>query len=170
MQADEPIRIAPATPADVPVILAFIRELAEYERLSDACVATEAALREHFFGPRPAAEVLIARVGGAPAGFALYFGTFSTFLARPGIHLEDLYVRADLRRRGVGRALLQHLAGIAVARGCGRLEWAALDWNEPAIRFYEKIGAVKLDEWTTFRLAGEPLQRFAGEAPALGQP
>ena len=160
-QADR-TKIDPATPADVPVILSFIRELAEYEQLSDRCVATEQALREHLFGPRPAAEVLIAWVDGASAGFALYFGTFSTFMAKPGIYLEDLYVRAKLRRQGVGHALLQHLAGIAVERGCGRLEWAALDWNEPAIRFYEKIGAVKLDEWTTFRLTEEALQRFAG--------
>ena len=157
--------VTDATVADVPVILSFIRELAEYERLSHACVASEEALREHLFGPRPAAEVLIARVGGAPAGFALYFGTFSTFLAKPGIYLEDLYVRPDMRRRGVGHALLHHLAGIAVARGCGRLEWAALDWNEPAIRFYEKLGTVKLDEWTTFRLTGESLHRFAGAKP-----
>ena len=157
--------VTDATVADVPVILSFIRELAEYERLSHACVASEEALREHLFGPRPAAEVLIARVGGAPAGFALYFGTFSTFLAKPGIYLEDLYVRPDMRRRGVGQALLLHLAGIAVERGCGRLEWAALDWNEPAIRFYEKLGAVKLDEWTTFRLTGESLHRFAGASP-----
>ena len=163
MGDDDHVHIAPATPADVPAILSFIRELAEYEKLSHRCVATEAGLREHLFGPRPAAEVLIARVDGAPVGFALYFGTFSTFLAKPGIYLEDLYVRGDLRRRGVGRALLQHLARIAVARGCGRLEWAALDWNEPAVRFYEKIGAVKLDDWTTFRLGDEPLERFAAE-------
>lgn len=162
---DQPT-ISWASEADVPAILSFIRELAEYERLSDRCVATEEMLRENLFGPRPAAEVLIARVGGAPAGFALYFGTFSTFLAKPGIYLEDLYVRADFRRRGVGRALLQRLAQIAVSRGCGRLEWAALDWNEPAIRFYENIGAVKLDEWTTFRLSDEPLRRFAGAADA----
>lgn len=162
---DQPI-VSRAAEADVPVILSFIRELAAYEKLSHACVATEAALREHLFGQRPAAEVLIARVGGAPAGFALHFGTFSTFLAKPGIYLEDLYVQADRRRQGVGRALLLELARIAVSRGCGRLEWAALNWNEPAIRFYEKIGAVKLDEWTTFRLVGEPLQRFAGGPPA----
>jgi GNAT superfamily N-acetyltransferase len=160
-EVDADIHVARATLPDVPAILSFIRELAEYERLSDRCVATEAGLREHLFGPRPAAEVLIARVGGPPAGFALYFGTFSTFLAQPGIYLEDLYVRAELRRRGVGRALLQHLARIAVSRGCGRLEWAALDWNDPAIRFYEKIGAVKLDEWTTFRLGDQALARFA---------
>ena len=159
-QADR-TKIDPATPADVPVILSFIRELAEYEQLSDRCVATEQALREHLFGPRPAAEVLIARVDGASAGFALFFGTFSTFLAKPGIYLEDLYVRPDRRRQGVGRALLHGLARIAVERGCGRLEWAALNWNEPAIRFYEKIGAVKLDEWTTFRLSGESLESFA---------
>lgn len=161
MPASVVTSIAPAAPADVPVILSFIRELAEYEKLAHRCVATEDMLREHLFGPRPAAEVLIARVDGVPAGFALYFGTFSTFLARPGIYLEDLYVRADLRRRGVGRALLHRLARIAVERGCGRLEWAALDWNEPAIRFYENIGAVKHDGWTTFRLSDEPFQRFA---------
>ena len=159
------VHIVPATPADVPVILQFIRELAEYEKLSDRCIATEEMLREHLFGLRPAAEVLIARVGDEPVGFALYFGTFSTFLAKPGIYLEDLYVRLEFRRQGVGRALLHRLAQLAVERGCGRLEWAALDWNEPAIRFYEKIGAVKLDEWTTFRLSDEPLRHFAGGVP-----
>ena len=165
----ESCTVTAATAADVPVILSFIRELAEYERLSHVCVATEEALRDHLFGPRPAAEVLIARVGRAPAGFALYFGTFSTFLGKPGIYLEDLYVRPDLRRQGVGAALLRHLAAIAVQRGCGRLEWAALDWNEPAIQFYEKIGAVKLEEWTAFRLTGASLQRFAGGKPALDE-
>lgn len=165
MVTDGPdIQIDPASPSDVPVILSFIRGLAEYEKLSDRCIATEAMLREHLFGPRPAAEVLIARVGDEPAGFALYFGTFSTFLAKPGIYLEDLYVRPEFRRKGVGRTLLRRLAQIALERGCGRLEWAALDWNEPAIRFYEKIGAVKLDDWTSFRLGGEPLERFASES------
>lgn len=159
----EPIRIDPATPADVPLILELIRGLAEYERLSDQCVATEDALRQHLFGPRPAAEVVIARVGGEPVGFALFFSTFSTFLAKPGVYLEDVYVKPEHRRRGVGRALLLHLAKLTVARGCGRLEWAALDWNEPAIRFYRGIGAVTLDEWTTFRLTGDALAAFASE-------
>jgi GNAT superfamily N-acetyltransferase len=166
MSAPAACTIRFAQPEDVPTIFSLIRGLADYERLADEMVGTEELLREHLFGARPAAEVLIARVGGVPAGFALYFGTFSTFLAKPGIYLEDLYVRPDVRRRGVGRALLHQLARTAIERGCGRLEWAALDWNDPAIRFYENIGAVKLDDWTTFRLTGNPLAEFAGAAPS----
>lgn len=165
MNHDAPISIDPAGEADVPLILSMIRELAEYERLAHACVATEEALRAHLFGPRPAAEVVIARIGEEPVGFALFFPTFSTFLAKPGIYLEDVYVRPPFRRQGVGRALLRHLAKLAVERDCGRVEWAALDWNEPAIRFYRKIGAITLDEWTTFRLAGAALQAFARGDP-----
>ena len=160
MTHDVPIRIDAAAEADVPLVLAMIRELAEYERLAHACVATEDALRTHLFGPRPAAEVVIARIDVQPVGFALFFPTFSTFLAKPGIYLEDVYVKPPFRRQGVGRALLHHLASLAVARDYGRLEWAALDWNEPAIRFYRKIGAVTMDEWTTFRLAGDALRTF----------
>jgi GNAT superfamily N-acetyltransferase len=158
------ISIRPATEADVPLILRFIRELAEYERLLHEVVATEDALRATLFGPRPAAEVVIAQDdGGEPLGFALFFHNYSTFLAQPGIYLEDLFVRPEARGRGVGRALLAHLAALARGRGCGRLEWWVLDWNESAIRFYRSLGAQAMDDWTVFRLTGEPLRRLAGE-------
>ena len=159
--ARTPVRIAPATPADVPLVLGFIRDLAEYERLPREVVATEELLHEALFGPRPAAEVLIASLGDEPAGFALFFHNFSTFLARRGIYLEDLYVRPEMRERGVGRALLSSLAQVAVARGCGRLEWSVLDWNAPAIAFYESLGARPMSEWTVFRVAGDALDRLA---------
>ena len=145
----------------MPLILSFIRELAEYERLSDEVVATEQALREHLFGERPVAEVVIGEEGGTPAGFALFFHSFSTFLGRPGIYLEDLYVRPESRGRGVGRALLVHLARLAKERGCGRLEWSVLDWNEPAIGFYGRLGASPVDGWTVFRVTGEALEELA---------
>lgn len=153
--------IRAAVPADAALILAFIRELAEYEKLPREVVATEARLQETLFGDRARVEVLIADVDGAPAGFALFFHNYSTFLARPGIYLEDLFVRPAFRGRGVGRTLLQHIAGLAVARDCGRLEWSVLDWNEPAIRFYQSLGAVPMDEWTTFRVTGAALARLA---------
>jgi GNAT superfamily N-acetyltransferase len=159
---DATITVRPATPADVPAILGFVRELAEYERLSHAVVATEESLRLHLFGEggaRPAAECLIGEIGGEPQGFALSFTSFSTFLARPGIYLEDLYVRPAARGKGLGRALFTHLAAIAVERGCGRLEWAVLDWNEPAIGFYRRMGAEAMSEWTVFRLSGAALER-----------
>lgn len=155
--------IRPATPDDVPLIAALIRELAAYEKLAHEAVATEATLRATLFGEKPGAEVAIAELDGAPAGFALFFPNFSTFLGRPGIYLEDLFVRPEFRARGVGRALLAHLAGLAVERGCGRLEWAVLDWNAPAIGFYEKLGAEPMREWTTFRLAADALTRLARE-------
>ena len=136
--------IRPATEDDVPIILSLIRELAEYERLSHEVVATEGLLRESLFGERRGAEVLIACCKGAPAGFALFFHSFSTFLGRPGIYLEDLYVKPEFRGRGIGRALLTHLARLAKERGCGRLEWAVLDWNELAIKLYKSIGAVPM--------------------------
>jgi GNAT superfamily N-acetyltransferase len=159
-----PISIRPASEADVPLILRFIRELAEYERLLHEVVATEDALRATLFGARPAAEVVIAEEdGGEPLGFALFFQNYSTFLAQPGIYLEDLFVRPEARGRGVGRALLAHLAALARERGCGRLEWWVLDWNESAIRFYRSLGAQAMDDWTVFRLTGEPLRRLAGE-------
>ena len=145
----------------MPLILSFIRELAEYERLSDEVVATEEALRAHLFGERPVAEVVIGEEGGTPAGFALFFHSFSTFLGRPGIYLEDLYVRPESRGRGVGRALLVHLARLAKERGCGRLEWSVLDWNEPAIGFYGRLGASPVDGWTVFRVTGEALEELA---------
>ena len=159
----DPMVIRTATTEDVSLILAFIQELAEYEKLSHAVVATEASLRRELFGERPAAEVLIAEVDGAAAGFALFFHNFSTFLSRRGIYLEDLYVRPAFRRLGIGRALLTRLAGIAVERDCGRLEWSVLDWNQSAWRFYESLGATPMDEWTTFRLTGDALI-------ALGRP
>ena len=144
------------------LILSFIRELAEYERLSHEVVATEEALRDHLFGERPVAEVVIAEDGEAAAGFALFFHSFSTFLGRPGIYLEDLYVRPAFRGRGTGRALLVHLARLAKERGCGRLEWSVLDWNEPAIGFYRRIGASPVGGWTVYRLSGEALEGLTG--------
>jgi GNAT superfamily N-acetyltransferase len=155
--------IRAATEADVPLILRFIRELAEYERLAHEVVATEEILRETLFGARRYAEVLIAEEDGEAAGFALFFHNFSTFLGRPGIYLEDLYVRPEMRGRSTGRALLAHLAALAVERGCGRLEWWVLDWNESAIRFYRSLGAQPMDDWTVFRVAGDALHRLAAE-------
>lgn len=156
------LEIRPATELDVPQILLFIKALAEYERLSDAVVATEEGLRQSLFGPRAYAECVIANWDGKPAGFALFFHNFSTFLARPGVYLEDLFVQPELRGKGVGRALLRHLAKVALDRNCGRLEWSVLDWNQSAIGFYKSIGAEPLDEWTSFRLKGEALVRLAG--------
>ena len=158
-------RIRPATEADVPLIVELIRGLAEYERLAHECVATEERVRESLFGPRPDAEVVIADVGGEPAGFALFFHNYSTFLARRGLYLEDLFVLPEHRGAGVGRALLAHLARLALDRGCGRLEWWVLDWNEPAIRFYRSIGAVPMDEWTVQRVSGDALHRLAAGDP-----
>ena len=161
---DAAIRVRPATAADVPLILGLIRELAEYEKLSHAVVATEDTLRRHLFGEggRAAAECVIGEIGGEAQGFALYFTSFSTFLARPGIYLEDLYVRHAARGRGLGKALFTHLAAVAVERGCGRLEWSVLDWNEPAIGFYRRMGAEPMSEWTVFRLSGEAMAAFGG--------
>ena len=158
-----PLVVRPAIPDDVPLVLRFIRELADYEKLLHEVVATEERLRDTLFGPRAYAEVVIAEQGGAPAGFALFFHNYSTFLAQPGIYLEDLYVTPEARGRGVGRRLLAHLARLAKERGCGRLEWWVLDWNESAIRFYRALGARPMDEWTVFRVAGEALDRLAGE-------
>jgi GNAT superfamily N-acetyltransferase len=147
-----------AEPADVPVILEFIRELAKYERLSHEVVADEARLGAALFGRRPAAEVVVAEVSGQAVGFALFFVTFSTFLGRPGLYLEDLYVKRAFRGRGIGKALLTHLARLAVDRDYGRVEWAVLDWNSPAIEFYERMQAEPLSEWTVYRLTGDALQ------------
>ncbi len=155
------VRVRAASEADVPLILSFIKELAEYERLSHEVVATEEALRRWLFGERPVAEVVIGEDGDEPAGFALFFHSFSTFLGRPGIYLEDLFVRPEFRGRRVGRALLVHLARLARERGCGRLEWSVLDWNEPAIGFYEGIGASPVGGWTVYRVTGEALERLA---------
>ncbi len=150
--------IRPATPTDVPLIAQLIRDLAEYEKLAHDVVFNEAALKQHLFGPRPYAEVLIAEHEGAGVGFALFFHNFSTFLGQPGIYLEDLFVKPANRGQGHGKQLLAALARLAVERGCGRLEWAVLDWNKPAIGFYESLGARPNDEWTVFRLTGEALQ------------
>jgi len=158
------VRIEPAREDDVPLILAFIKGLAEYERLAHRVVATEEGLRASLFGAQPAAEVVLAYVGDEPAGFALFFHNYSTFLGRPGLYLEDLFVWPRWRGRGVGRRLLAHLARLALERGCGRMEWSVLDWNEPAIRFYRSVGAVGMDEWTVQRLEGEGLVKMAGEA------
>jgi GNAT superfamily N-acetyltransferase len=158
----EAITIRPAAVGDVGVILQFIRDLAKYEHLEHEVVATEGMLREALFGSRPYAEVVLACLNGEPVGFALFFHNFSTFLGRAGIYLEDLYVRPEARGHGVGRHLLTWLAGTAVSRRCGRLEWAVLDWNEPSIRFYRKLGAVALDDWTTYRVTGPALTQLAG--------
>jgi GNAT superfamily N-acetyltransferase len=155
------IRIVPATEAEAPVILEMIQGLAEYEKLSHLVTATSEQIRETLFGPRPAAEVLLARWNDEWAGFALFFPTYSTFLAQPGLYLEDLYVKPHARGHGLGLALLTQLAKLAVARGCGRVDWAVLDWNEPSIQFYRKLGAEPQVEWTTFRLSGEPLRQLA---------
>jgi GNAT superfamily N-acetyltransferase len=160
-EAATPLRIEPATRADVPLILGFIRELAEYERLLDRVVATEALLREQLFGERPAAEVVLARWQAEPAGFALFFHNFSTFVGRRGLYLEDLFVRPAYRGKGVGRALLAFLARTAQLRGCGRLEWSVLDWNEAAIGFYRSLGAEPMSDWTVYRLEGAPLAALA---------
>ena len=155
------LSIRTATEGDVAVILGFIQKLGEYEKLSHEVVATETALRENLFSERPYAEVLLAYWGTEPAGFALYFHNFSTFLARPGIYLEDLFVEPEHRGKGIGKALLVNLACIALERGCGRLEWSVLDWNEPSIQFYRSLGAAAKDEWTIYRVTGEALERLA---------
>jgi GNAT superfamily N-acetyltransferase len=162
-----PITIRNATPEDVPLILGFIRALAEYERLSHHVVATEAVLEQSLFGAKPAAEALIASLpdgdsaAEVPVGFALFFENFSTFAGRPGMYLEDLFVVPEARGKGVGKALFQRLAQIAVERNYCRLDWAVLDWNEPAIAFYRSLGAIAMDEWTVNRLTGDALRQVA---------
>jgi GNAT superfamily N-acetyltransferase len=155
--------IRTTTEADVPIILSLIRELAEYERAPDAVVATENGLREVLFGRKRSAEVLLALEEDEPVGFAVYFYNFSTWLGRPGLYLEDLFVRPAVRGKGYGRALLGRLAQIAQERGCGRMEWAVLDWNDPAIQFYRKLGAEPMNEWTVFRLTAEGIAKLATE-------
>lgn len=150
-----------ATEDDVPVILEFINALAEYEKLSHEAVASEDDLRKTLFGERPYAEVLIAEVESHPAGFALFFHNYSTFLGKPGLYLEDLFVKPDFRGHGLGRALFAELARIAMERDCGRLEWWVLDWNEPAIGFYKSLGAEAMDDWTVYRLTGSALKALA---------
>ena len=155
------IGIRPASEEDVPLILSFIKELAEYERLSHEVSVTEELLRFHLFGERREAEVVIGQHADEPAGFALFFHNFSTFLGRPGIYLEDLYVKPAFRGNGIGRTMLVYLARLARERDCGRLEWSVLDWNEPAIGLYRGIGAAPMDDWTVYRVAGEALQKLA---------
>jgi len=153
--------IRPAEPRDVPAIVGLIQELAEFENLTHMLQLTAEKLAPHLFGAKPVVEALIGEIGGEPVGFALYFTNFSTFLAKPGLYLEDLYVRPAHRRSGLGRGLLNRLAQIAVERDYGRFEWTVLDWNEDAIRFYEKMGASVLPEWRICRMTGEALQQFA---------
>ena len=157
----ESFKIHPATKADVPVVLAFIKKLADYERLAHEVSATEQGLRETLFGRRRTAEVAIGYFKRQPVCFTLFFHNYSTFLGQPGIYIEDLYVDEAFRRRGFGSALLRYVAGLAVERQSGRLEWSVLDWNEPAIQFYEKLGAVGMREWTVFRLTGSKLIELA---------
>ena len=157
------LAIRSAQRSDVALILRLIKALSVYEKLEDKVVATEEKVDRALFGPRPYAETLIAEEDGEAVGFALFFHNFSTFLAQPGIYLEDLFVEPEHRGKGVGRALLARLAEIAVERGCGRLEWAVLDWNKDAIGFYERLGARPNDEWTVYRLSGEPLRSLAGK-------
>lgn len=156
--------IRPATPADVPTILAFIRELAAYEHLEHEVIGTEELLAASLFGPRPDAEVLMACADEAPVGFALFFPNYSTFQTKPGLYLEDLYVRPAFRGLGLGKRLLVEVAKLAVARGCGRYEWSVLDWNAPSIRFYESLGAEMHDAWRRMRVTGEALDRLAAKA------
>lgn len=165
MSFPDDLTIRFAGPADCAVILGFIRELAAYERLSHEVVADEARLRATLFGDRPAAEVLLAELGGRAVGFALFFPSYSTFLARPGLYLEDLFVQPPARGRGLGLALMSALARIAVARGYGRFEWPVLDWNEPALQFYGRLGARPMDEWTVQRIVGAPLAELADRWP-----
>lgn len=153
--------LRPATRDDVPLITRLIHELAEYEKLAHACVADDASVEENLFGPRPAAEVVLAFIGDEPAGMALFFENYSTHLSRRGMYLEDLYVREHLRGRGIGRMLLSHLASIAVEREYGRMEWSVLRWNESAIRVYDAIGAEPLSGWLTYRLTGDGLRQVA---------
>jgi GNAT superfamily N-acetyltransferase len=154
-------------PDDVPTIYSLIEGLAVYERLRHEMVGTEEQLREHLFGARPYAEVILAEADGRAVGFALFFHNYSTFLTRPGVYLEDLFVLPEERGRGYGKALLTALGRIALERGCGRLEWSVLDWNEPSITFYRALGAVGMDEWTINRVTGEALEKLASQAPEI---
>ena len=155
------LQFAPARPADVPVILSLIRDLAEYERLSHEVEATEDVLRRNLFGERPYAEAFVGELRGEPVAFAIYFHNFSTFLGKPGLYLEDLYVKPAVRGLGIGRAILRRLARTAVERDCGRLEWSVLDWNTPALEFYKSLGAVPMTDWTIHRVTGDALRSLA---------
>lgn len=157
------LTISPAQESDIPLLLEFIRKLADYERLSTEVVADESTLRESLFGAKPAAEVLLAYWANQAVGFAVYFHNFSTFIGRPGIYLEDLFVIPAFRGKGVGKGLLSHLAGIAQERNCSRLEWAVLDWNQLAIDFYRRLGAVAMHDWTVFRVTGAALNELANK-------
>ena len=156
-----PCEIRPATASDLALILSFIRELAEYEKLEHEAVTNEELLNAALFSPNPAAEVILAFSGEAPAGFALFFQSFSTFLGRPGIYLEDLFVRLPYRRRGIGTELFRRIARIAIERGCGRLEWSVLNWNRSSIEFYQRLDASPMSDWTTYRLTGVALDRLS---------
>ncbi|MEM8544307.1 MAG: GNAT family N-acetyltransferase [Cyanobacteria bacterium P01_H01_bin.119] len=162
-RSPQTVDIRPATPADVSIMYALVQELATYEKLSHEVTGTPEALRENLFGDRPYAEAVVARAEGAVAGFALFFHNFSTFLMQPGLYLEDLYVRPAFRRQGVGTALLNHLAELAVQRGCGRFEWSVLEWNQPAIAFYQRMGAEVKSDWRICRVSGPRLAHFGAE-------
>lgn len=165
METPAQFHIRPATVDDTPVLLSLIKGLAEYERLSHEVTATEDDLRRSLFGPRPSAEALIAYADAEPVGIAVFFPNYSTFLGRPGLYLEDIFVLPQWRGHGLGKLLMAHLAREAVRRGCGRLDWSVLDWNEPAIGFYRSLGAQPADAWTTYRLTGEALERLGGDSP-----
>lgn len=167
MDTDHTLRAA--TPADLPAIVGLIRELADFEDLTHLVVVTPESLHPHLFGPRPVAECVVGEAGGSVVAFALFFSNFSTFLGKPGLYLEDLYVQPAHRGGGLGKALLQHLAALAVQRDCGRFEWSVLDWNQNAIRFYERMGATVMPEWRICRVTGPALQNFGGRAPARQQ-
>jgi len=162
------LSIRPAVPEDIPLILEFIRELADYEKAPQEAVATSEDLLRDGWGPQPKFRVLIAEWNKKPAGFALFFYNYSTWQGRPGIYLEDLFVRPEFRKLGIGKALLVRLAQIAVDENCGRFQWAVLDWNQPSIDFYESLGAKKLSEWIIMRVDGEALERLAGQKVAIG--
>ena len=169
MMADQIAKIRPCRPDDAETLVNLVRELAVYEKLEAEAKATADDFRRHLFGPRPSAEAFVAEVDGRVVGFALIFATFSTFRGKPGMYLEDLFVRPEYRGSGIGKALLATLARLALERGCGRLEWAVLDWNAPSIGFYRALGAQPMDEWTVYRLCDEPLSRLAALAPSLEQ-
>ena len=164
------VEIRPATEADTPIVRSFIRKLAEFGDIADEATVTEDDVRAALFGPQQVAEAIIACVKQQPAGFALYSYSFSSFRGRPGIYIEDLFVEQSHRGAGIGKALLVHIARLSRERGCGRLEWAVLNWNEQAMEFYQDLGAAPMDEWTTFRLTGEALDRLAAQSEEINTP